>query len=413
MAIYRYEGQQRGRSVTGFLSHDNRREAKKALRKGRIRVAKLVEYAETENTEDTSLQKRPIWEKKLLGVLVRKIDAERAFHQISSLLRSGVPIMKAMHLAAQLSPRFMKRSLYCAANRLSGGASLQQAMQQEMPFLDRVSLNLIAVGEANGTLQEMFSYASNLMEQRRKIKGNILQALSYPALVVVATGGAIWFLREKVFPKVMKFLTARDAELPQITQWLVNSADFLEVWGGWVLSSPFILAFLIFLSRRSVSIARAQDSLLLRVPFFGKIAAAAANVMWCRTLGILVASGINIMQALRLTGDTLSNQFLRRQFSWIEQLVQQGHALSLGIRITAVSTFCPLAESMVKIGESAGLIDENLKEIASFYQDDLDRRLTFLSKMIEPALFVVVGGVVAFVYIGFFMGIMALSQRGG
>jgi type IV pilus assembly protein PilC len=412
MAIYRYEGLQGKKRVSGFLSKENRRDAASALRAERIRITRLIEHhAEVKDAEET-LSKRGRMEMLLQKWLVRAADAERALSQISSLLQAGVPILKALRLAARLSPPFVRRSLYCTANRLSGGGALHSVMAEEMPYLSRVTLNLITVGETNGTLQEMFAYAAKLMEHSRKVKADLLQAMSYPVLVIVAASGAIYFLMEKVIPKILKFLTARNVPLPPLTRALIDVVDFLEIWGGWLVATPLIFAVFIAVGRRSIGFARAMDRALLWIPFFGKILASAANAMWSRTLGILMHSGINVVQALRLTADTLSNSYLRQQFGWMEELARQGHPLSVGAQVTAISTVCPLAESMLKIGENTGLIDQNLAQVARFYQEDLERRLTLLGKLIEPMMFVVVGGMVAFVYIGFFMGLMALSKRG-
>jgi len=413
MAIFRYEGMQRGKRVSGFLSQENNRAASLALRSSQIRINRLIEYKDEEVERFADLTERPGWEMLMLKVLVRGGNAERALAQIASLLKAGVPIMKALQLAARLSPYLVQRSLYCVANRLSGGGSLNMIMRREMPFLSSVTLNLIAVGESNGTMEEMFAYASGLMEHSRKVKMELLQAMSYPALVLLAASGAMYFMMEKVIPKILKFLTARNVPLPTITRNLIKSVDFVKAYGGWMAASPFIIAFVIYLLRRSPAFCRGMDRMMLRIPFFGKMLGAAANSMWSRTLGILMHSGINIVQALQLTSDTMGNQYLRQQFLWIQELTKQGHPLSVGARVTAISRVCPLAESMLKIGESTGLIDENLAQVARFYQEDLQRRLALLGKLIEPAMFVVVGGMVAFVYIGFFMGLMALSKRGG
>ncbi|MDD2597691.1 MAG: type II secretion system F family protein [Kiritimatiellae bacterium] len=413
MAIFRYEGVQRGKRVAGFLSQESSRAAAQALRTNHIRATRLVECKGEEVEEFGKLTERPGWEMTLLRVVVRGGAAERALAQVASLLKAGVPIMKALQLAARLSPYFIKRSLYCVANRLSGGGSLNVIMRREMPYLSNITLNLIAVGEANGTLEEMFEYAASLMEHSRKVKSELLQAMSYPCLVILAAGGAMYFMMEKVIPKILKFLTARNVPLPTITRNLITSVDFVKAYGGWMVAAPFMIAAAIYLLRRWPSFCCLMDRAMLRIPFFGKMLGSAANAMWSRTLGVLMHSGINIMQALQLTADTMGNHYLRQQFLWMQELTKQGHPLSVGARVTAISRLCPLAESMLKIGESTGLIDENLAQVARFYQEDLQRRLAMLGKMIEPAMFVVVGGMVAFVYIGFFMGLMALSKRGG
>jgi type IV pilus assembly protein PilC len=413
MAIFRYKGMQRGKRVSGFLSQEDNRTAARMLRSNQIRITRLIEFEEREIERYSELTVRPGWEKLLLMVMVGGGSPGRALAQIASLLKAGVPIMKALQLTARLSPCLIKRSLYCVANHLSGGVSLHMLMRREMPFLNDVTFNLIAVGEANGTLEDMFTYAAGLLEHRRKVKLELMQAMSYPAVVIIAAGGAMYFMMEKVIPKILKFLTARSVPLPAITQNLIKSVDFLSTYGGWLAASPFIIAAAIYVLRRSEVFRRGMDRAVLHIPFFGKMAGSAANAMWSRTLGVLMHSGINLVQALQLTSETMGNQYLRQQFQWVRELTKQGHPLSTGVRVTAITHVCPLAEAMLRIGENTGLIDQNLSDLARFYQEDLQRRLALLGKLIEPALFVIVGGMVAFVYIGFFLGLMALSRRSG
>lgn len=409
--LFKYTGTKKDKKISGILSATSLREATANLRKSHVRVSKIKEIAGEKIDKDASILERSAAELFFQKFFISSGQVSRAFDQLASLLESGVPIMKAFRMVARLSPFFLRRALYCVANKISGGSPLYSVMQQEMPFLGRVTLSLVAVGESNGTLQDMFRYASDLMMQKRKVKADLMQAFAYPAFVMLATVGAVWFLMEKVIPKVMKFLTARNVEMPKLTQMLIDAVNFLNEWGVWLLVSPIVLVAAILISRRSHSVAVAQDFILLQIPFFGKIASAAANVMWCRTLGILMFSGTNILRALRLTAETQSNLFFREQFFIVEDLTRQGQELSTGVRVSELSTYCPIAESMIKIGENTGLIDQKLRDVAANYQQELDRRLSLMAKFIEPVMFVVIGGLVAFVYIGFFIGLMALAKR--
>lgn len=413
MATFRYQGLQNGTHCDGFLTAADNREAAALLRRRNVRIVRLTEFADEEVSPYESLIERSPGERFASRWLVRRGEAERMLSQLSSLLRAGVPILKGLRLTARLSPTLVQRSLFCAANRLSGGGALHDQLRREAPYLDEATLSLIAVGEANGTLQEMLRYAANLMSRRRKVKADLLQALSYPALVVCAASGAGWFMMEKVIPKIMGFLKNRGVPLPRVTQDLIATVDFFTTYGSWLIGGITATIVVILLSRRSHPLAEWEDRFILLIPFFGKIQAAAANALWSRTLGVLLHSGIGVLNALKLTADTLPNRYVRKQFDGLSDLIRQGHALSFGMRLTALGHICPLAGPMLRIGESTGLMDQNLEQIALFYEDEMDRRLKLLGKMIEPALFVVVGGMVAFVYIGFFLGLMALSKRGG
>ncbi len=411
MAIFKYTGKRKSDLAEGFISAETRNAAMQSLRRGGVRVSKLQVVDTIEKEEAEARVERSAFERKAQHFLIGAAQVERAFEQIASLLSSGIPIMKAFVMVARLSPPLMRRALISVSNEISGGSPLYLVMKKEMPFLSKVTLSLIAVGESNGTLSEMFAYSAELLKQKRKIKGDLIQAFSYPLFVLCAITAAVYFMMEFVIPKVMKFLGTRNVEMPALTQKLINTVDFLEAYGVYLVSVPIAIVIVLVLMRRNKNLAYYEDMAFLRVPIFGKIISDAANVMWCRTLGILLYSGTNILQALRLTADTQSNHYFKHQFAMIEDLTKQGQSLSTGIRLTAISSFCPLAESMVKIGENTGLTDQKLKEVAQSHSESLARRLAILSKMIEPLMFIFVGGIVAFVYIGFFVGIMSLSNR--
>ncbi len=411
MAIFKYTGKKKSDLAEGFISAETRNAAMQSLRKTGVSVSKLLIVDTTEKEDVEERIERSGFERRAQSFLIGSAQVERAFEQMGSLLASGIPIMKAFKMVAKLSPRLMKRALLSVASEITGGAPLYLVMKREMPFLSKVTLSLIAVGESNGTLAEMFAYSAELLKQKRKIKGDLIQAFSYPAFVLCAITAAVYFMMEFVIPKVMKFLGTRNVEMPALTQKLIDTVDFLEAYGVYLVTVPIATVIVLVLLRRNKTLAYYEDYVFLHVPIFGKIIADAANVMWCRTLGILLFSGTNILQSLRLTADTQTNHFFKHQFSLIEDLTKQGQSLSTGIRLTAISSLCPLAESMVKIGENTGLTDEKLKEVAQSHSDSLARRLAILSKMIEPLMFIFVGGIVAFVYIGFFVGIMSLSNR--
>jgi type IV pilus assembly protein PilC len=236
--------------------------------------------------------------------------------------------------------------------------------------------------------------------------------MAYPALVIVLTIGIVCFLMWKVIPKIMKFLSNRSARLPSITQSLVDTTHFLQDYGHYLLMAPIVVAVVIVLLRRNEETALYVDRIALHLPLLGKAFRASANALWCRTLGILLESGINIISALEFTEQSLSNVFYRKELRELKSVVSRGHPLSTGLRVSEMNSFVPLADSMILIGESTGKIDQSLLKVAEFSETTLKQRIALLTKMIEPALFVIVGGIVGFVYIAFFMGLMAASTGG-
>lgn len=411
MAVFKYTAaNEEGVKERGILTAENREGAETILRERR-RVIVRIEQIRSSSAESPHYQvtARPAWEKKYAGVLIGSGKIELALDQLAAMLEGGVPILDSLQTVAAQSGRLLARALFCVANRLQSGRPLTETLREEMPYLGNIVIGMIAAGEANGDIDRMCAYSAELLARKRKLRGQVLQALSYPALVICATIGIVTFLMTKVIPKIMKFLSGRSAQLPPITQLLVDVTTFLQHNGIYLILTPVALIVAVILLRRSPATGCCVDRLGLRLPVVGKVLCASSNMLWCRTLGILLRSGINIIPALDYTRDALNNLFYRRELDEIKALIAQGHPLSTALRVSELKKYIPLADAMLVVGENTGRMDSGLLKVAEFSDADLERRIAFLAKMIEPALFVVVGGIVGFVYIAFFMGLMAAS----
>jgi type IV pilus assembly protein PilC len=413
MAVFKYIIRNKNEKEKGILTAYDRKEAEQVLRNRRVTILKLetVSSAVTDSPY-FNLRERAVFEKKYAWLLIGGNKVEQSLQQLAAMLAAGVPILNALQTVASQCPHYLKRAYFCVANKLHDGHTLTEALQEEMPFLGQIVIGLFSAGEANGDIDKMCIYSADLMSKKRALKAQILQAMAYPALVIVLTIGIVCFLMWKVIPKIMKFLSNRSARLPSITQSLVDTTHFLQDYGHYLLMAPIVVAVVIVLLRRNEETALYVDRIALHLPLLGKAFRASANALWCRTLGILLESGINIISALEFTEQSLSNVFYRKELRELKSVVSRGHPLSTGLRVSEMNSFVPLADSMILIGESTGKIDQSLLKVAEFSETTLKQRIALLTKMIEPALFVIVGGIVGFVYIAFFMGLMAASTGG-
>ena len=413
MAVFKYIVRNKNEKERGILTAYDHKEAEQVLRNRQVTILKLetVSSAVTDSP-DFTLRERTAFEQKYAWLLIGGSKVEQSLQQLSAMLAAGVPILNALQTVASQCPYYLKRAYFCVANKLHDGHTLTETLREEMPFLGQIVIGLISAGEANGDIDKMCVYSADLMSKKRAIKAQILQAMAYPALVIVLTIGIVCFLMWKVIPKIMKFLSNRSGKLPAMTQSLVDTTHFLEDYGHYLLLAPIVIAIAIALLRKNEETAFYVDKIALHLPLLGKAFRASANALWCRTLGILLESGINIIAALEFTEQSLSNMFYRKELTELKNIVSRGHPLSTGLRVSEINRFAPLADSMILVGESTGRIDESLLKVAEFSETTLKQRISLLTKMIEPALFVIVGGIVGFVYIAFFMGLMAASTGG-
>jgi type IV pilus assembly protein PilC len=217
-----------------------------------------------------------------------------------------------------------------------------------------------------------------------------------------------------VFPVIMKFIasTRKTAELPLPTRMVVALDGFLSTYGVYVLIAPFALAVLVVALRRSPRTGELVDRAALRLPLLGGAFKFHANAMWCSTLGSLLASGLDVLAAVDLVRGTMGNMFYAAQFERVREMLRGGSSLSKCIEATELQRLTPMAHTLVSVSEEGGHMDDSLLEVARFSEDELNRRVALLSKLVEPAMFVLVGGFVGLVYFGFFLAVLTATRAG-
>jgi type II secretory pathway component PulF len=235
----------------------------------------------------------------------------------------------------------------------------------------------------------------------------------YPAIVTVMSLSAGFYITVVAIPKITSLLGQNPNALPPITRLLIDSSAFIRNYWPALVAFPILVIIGIIFARKKKVVGEKIDQYMLKVPLFGKIFRASLNALWGRNLGILIRSGIDIVSALHLTEKGLLNLHYKKEFVRIIEKVKSGIPFSDAIKVTTIKKLTPLAYSMVKIGENTGTIDDGLLYVSSFNEEELERKLEFLSKIIEPVLLVVVGGMVAFVYLAFFIGLMSITRRAG
>jgi type IV pilus assembly protein PilC len=338
----------------------------------------------------------------------RSIDIELSCKQLTVMLRGGLTLLTGLNALTKQTGRLTLRKIWeQTAARIQAGASFADAMAEAKVFPELL-VQLVRVGEQTGDLETSLERAAETMEARRRLKGSLLTALAYPLLVFMAAIGVTAFMVVGVIPKLQAFLQGMGRQLPAMTQLLVDISTGTRTYaphaaiGLLILTVGFILLYCHPLGRVQI------DRRMLRVPVIGNLLRLAATASFSRALGILVRSGITLLEGLRTSEHLLHNRYLAGRISAARQAVMQGGTLAEPL--AEPHAFAPLLSRMVAVGESAGTIDDVLDEVARFHEQQLQAAIRQLSAIVEPLIIVVVGGIVGFVYIAFFM---ALFSAGG
>jgi len=338
---------------------------------------------------------------------IRSSDLELMLQQIAVLLESGLELTSALGELRVLSPNRRLQQL-CAelTEAVENGKSFSTSLS-ETGFFPPVVVQLARVGEETGELAVTLQRAAEFVENRRRVRGNLLSALAYPLLVAIAACAVATYLVGWAIPKLGVFLHAMGRKLPAMTQSLLDISSMTQQYGaqlGVFLFAGLLALALIYAWRPG---RYRIDRALLRLPLFGPLMQMAATQQLASAVALMLRSGVFLPEALEVAAKLHSNQFLSAQVAGAPDKLATGNDLAEAL---SGSGFAPMLSSMIGVGERTGNLPHALEHVAKFYAVQVDTTLKRLGRLIEPTIIMVVGGIVGYVYIAFFM---ALLSAGG
>ncbi len=345
----------------------------------------------------------------LFRARVSHVDLLLFSRQMHTLLKSGVPILRALNglQEAAINPE-LRRVIGEIRESLEGGRDLSQAMARHPRVFSPFYLSMVRVGEATGMLEDVFYRLFEHLEFERYMREQVKSALRYPMFVVAAMIAAIVIVNLFVIPAFAKVFAGFGAELPLMTRLLLGFSGFmLEFW-------PVLLAVglgAVFGFRAWVGTASgrvAWDRFSLRIPIAGKILHKAALSRFARSFALGQRSGVPVMQALSNAAQTVDNVHVARRIEAMRESVERGESLlraALGAGI-----FTPVVLQMVAVGEESGAVDDMMEEIGDMYRQEVEYELKTLGQQIEPILIVLLGILVLILALGIFLPMWDLGK---
>ena len=337
------------------------------------------------------------------------LDVEVGLQQLAAMVRSGLDLLSALRTVAEQSRRpAMARVWQRVAERIIEGASLAEALAAERRRFSPLVIELVRMGEASGRLDIVLSRASEHLERARVTRSAVLTAMMYPVIVLLASLGVTLFMLVGVIPKLERFITRGGHRLPAMTQDLIDGTAWLHTHGPMLLLAVAVLLAAAWLTWRSVRGRQAMDGVALRTPVVGGLLRLSGTAAMARGLGLLLESSLTLLDALEVARSLVSNRAMRRRVEASRQAVLEGHSFAEALR--RGREFLPMLSQMVAIGETTGRLDLVLNETAAFHEKQLAATIRRLSAWIEPVVIIIVGSIVGFVYLAFFL---ALFSAGG
>jgi type II secretory pathway component PulF len=337
----------------------------------------------------------------------RSLDIELSLQQLAVMLRGGLTLLSALEtLVEQSQKRTMQRVWREVSGSIQEGASLAEAMSHHRCF-SRLVIQLTRVGEQTGNLEQVLVRAADILANRRQTRTSLMTAAAYPSIVLVSALGVSGFMVVSVIPKLQVFLTALGRKLPAMTQFLVDLGAWIQAYGMQTLLVLGALLTALIATYLWPPGRYFLDRLVLRIPVVGNLLRVAATAMFARSVATLIRSGVTLLEGLRTVEQLHQNRYLREQVMLARDAVMRGQSLAQPLASRAA--FMPMLAAMVAVGESTGTLDDVLDEVAEFHDERLRTAIRQFSVIIEPVIIVVVGSIVGFVYISFFLAMFSAA----
>ena len=337
------------------------------------------------------------------------------FRQLAVILQSGVPLAQGLLLIADnmTNKRFAGCVQHIAA-RLSAGEELSQSLRLYPKVFEPLAVGLIEAGEAGGILEQVLDRVALLLEERAKIRGQIIGAMIYPVIVLLLATTVSLGLLIFIVPRFKAMFDGMGAELPALTSFLLELSKAITTL-EFAIGAPITLILIVVAFNRYYSTTQGRyviDKLILKVPLFGDLILRSEMASMSDTLATLVNAGIPIVEGLQRCISASSNELTRRTLQQGIGLVQQGQELNYSLGRSGM--FPKLVISMIKIGEETGQLSFMLEKLSIFYKREVESTVESLTKAMEPAVVFVVAGIVGTIVIALYLPMFSLitNMRG-
>ena len=332
--------------------------------------------------------------------------------QLSTLQDAGLPIVRSLKiLEEQQKPGRFKDQLEEVSSEVEQGSTLSEAMAKYPKSFDKLYISMVKAGEAGGVLDVILRRLAGFMEKSQKLRKQVKGALIYPAAVITVAILILVVIMLFVVPAFEKMFADIGQALPAPTQLLLNTSQAIQTYWYLIPLIPIFLMFIMKMIARTEAGERWLDAFKLRMPVFGNIIKKSSVARFCRTLGTLIASGVPILEALRIVKDAVGNVIISNAIEDVHGSIREGDTIADPLRASGI--FDELLVNMIDVGEETGELDKMLMKIADNYEADVDVAVEGMSSLLEPLLIVGMGLVVGFIVISLFLPLVSIIKNIG
>src|ERR1700719_1256507 len=415
----------RGQESTGLVEAASTNEAIGQLRQAGYFPTSVYEQGKGSGADGKALRKtakaKPIAAPKGKGMRMeitlfqRKTVKTKTLmiftRQLATLVDSGLPLLRGLNvLAKQERDSVLKRTINQLADGVQSGGTFSESLAQHPQIFNNLYVNMVRAGEVGGVLELVLGRLAEFQEKAAKIKSKVISAMVYPIIVLALACGIMGFLLVFIVPKFEQIFhdMLGDKPLPAITQFVIGVSKFVQ--SHWLVLIGGLIAVIAGykFANRTAGGRSAIDRIKLRMPLFGDVIRKTAISRFSRTLGMLVTSGVPILQALHITRDTAGNSVIANAITKVHDSVKEGESIVQPLE--ASGAFPPMVVSMIDVGEETGQLPDMLLRTANVYDEEVDNSVAAMTAALEPIMIVFLALVVGTIVIALFLPLISIIQ---
>ncbi|HUY82956.1 MAG TPA: type II secretion system F family protein [Steroidobacteraceae bacterium] len=344
------------------------------------------------------------------GSKVKAEDIAIFSRQLATMMAAGIPMVQSLEIvgSGHEKPAMQKLVLDIKSN-IEGGSTLHESLAKHPLYFDDLFVNLVEAGEQAGALETLLDKIATYKEKTEALKKKIKKALFYPAAVLVVALLVMTILLIFVIPQFESLFKGFGADLPALTQMVVNLSRFVQR-RGWLILIAVVAAIytFIYFKKRSRNMRRTLDRMLLHVPVVGPIMVTAAIARFARTLATMFAAGVPLVEAMQSVAGATGNIVYEEATLRMKDEVATGQRLQRAMENTGL--FPNMVVQMIAVGEESGSLDQMSSKVAEFYEAEVDAAVDGMSSLLEPLIMVVLGVLVGGMVIAMYLPIFKLGQ---
>jgi type IV pilus assembly protein PilC len=327
------------------------------------------------------------------------------------VVKAGLPVLNGLSIIrAQASSKTLQKIIDQLIEDVENGTFLADSLDRFARIFGEFFINIVRVGEASGTLAQNLLYLSDELKKSKRLQNQIRSAMVYPAVILIATVSLVSFLAFFIFPKLLTVFSGLHVQLPLTTRMVIGAVKFLREDGVWALLALIAAVAVFKMLMRFVYLFRyAMHRLLLVIPVVGGLAIALNTANFSRILGLLLKSGVKIVEAITITASTFENEVYRKTIGAATEEIRRGGELADYLDVHA-ALFPGLLAGMVRVGDTTGNLEGNLEYLSDYYNEEIETKLQTLTSLLEPLLLLFMGGLVGLVAISIILPIYQLSS---